>query len=210
MTKKRIIAGSALLILILFFYCRGPSVNNWEINKPETAITQVIFFGDSLTSGYGLKENSNSFPNQVGKSIGLPIKIYGYPGYTTTDGLKKINLLKDEAPSLVILTLGGNDILRRKEIKETQQNLSTIISQLQSWKHTVVYTEVLSIMDGKRHLMHTDLCKSKKICIVPDILSGMITDQNSMQADSIHPNKEGCRIIAERITTVLKENNFFD
>ena len=210
MNKKYVFGAGFLAVILLFFYCKGPSVNNWEITKPQTPFTQIIFFGDSLTSGYGLKDNELSFPEQVGKELNLPFKIFGYPGKTTEDGLSKVTNLKDETPSLVILTLGGNDILRRKKLSETESNLNKIIDTLQNWGHTVVFTEVLSIMDGKRQHMYASLCETKKICIVPDILKGMITDQKSMQADSIHPNEQGCAIIAERIIKVLKENKFFD
>lgn len=210
MNKKILLAGSGLLILILFFFCQGPKVNNWEISKPESPFKQIIFFGDSLTSGYGLNDDNESFPTLIGKNLNLPIKIYGYPGNTTADGLKKLPRLKDEKPSLLILTLGGNDILHRAALEDTESHLKSIISQLQSWGHTVVYTEVLSIMDGKRHLMHTNLCRERKVCMVPDILSGMITDQKLMQADSIHPNKDGCKLIAQRIIKVLKEKKFFN
>ncbi len=210
MNKKYLCGGGGLLIIFLFFYCKGPAINNWEISKPDKKFTQIIFLGDSLTSGFGLKDSNKSFPKQIGQSLNLPVKIFGYPGYTTADGLKKIDILKNEEPSLVILTLGGNDILRRKNLKETQENLKTIFAKIQSWKHTLVYTEVLSVFDGKRHIMHIELCKANKVCMVPDILSGMISDQNSMQADSIHPNENGCRIIADRVIKVLKENKFFD
>jgi len=210
MNKKHLIAGSCLFIIFLFFYCKGPSINNWEINKPAKQVNQILFFGDSLTSGYGLDNKNKSFPHLIGKTLNLPFKVFGYPGNTTADGLKKIKSLKDETPSLVILTLGGNDILKRKKLEETFSNLEIIINQLQSWGHTVVYTEVLSIMDGKRHNMHVALSKKSKIYMVPDILSGMISDQGLMQADSIHPNEDGCKLISERIMKVLKESKFFD
>ena len=140
--------------------------------------------------------------------LNLPVKIFGTPGDTTGNGLKKINKLKDAKPSLVILTLGGNDILKRRKLDETKANLEKLFSTLQSWGHTVVYTEVLSVMDGKRHQMHLELCKQYKIPIVPDILSGMLSSTEYMQSDSIHPSENGCQLIAERIVSVLREQGF--
>lgn len=210
MTKRNITIAAILSLILLFFYCKSPTVNNWEIKKDQKEFTQVIFFGDSLTSGYGLKESKKSFPIQLSKLLKLPKKIYGYPGNTTGDGLKKIKNLTDEAPSLVILTLGGNDILRRRKLDETKENLDKILKTLQEQGHTVVYTEVLSVMDGKRHLMHIELCKKFKIALVPDILSGMLSGTEYMQADSIHPNGAGCQLIAERIMATLQETKLLD
>lgn len=205
MNKRNIAIATCLALTILFFYCKGPTINSWEITKPKENTSQIIFFGDSLTSGYGLKNNKESFPNQLKKTLNLPSKIFGYPGNTTADGLKKIEQLKQEPPSLVILTLGGNDILKRRKLEETKRNLTHLFKTLQSYGHTVVYTEVLSVMDGKRHLMHVELCKEFKIAMVPDILSGMISGTEYMQGDSIHPNEAGCQLIAQRILTVLQE-----
>lgn len=210
MNKKYLLTGSAIFLLIIYWQCKSPSINNWEIANPATPITQIIFFGDSLTSGFGLKDNKTSFPHQLSKELNLPFKIYGYPGNTTADGLKKIKNLKDEPPSLVILTLGGNDILRRRKLAETKMNLDQLFSKLQNWGHTIIYTEVLSIMDGKRHLMHIELCKKYKIAIVPDILSGMLSGTEHMQGDSIHPNVSGCQLISQRILKVLKASKFID
>ena len=208
MNKKYLLGGTALCIIFLFFYCKGPSINNWEIQKPDK-INQIIFFGDSLTSGYALKNKEDSFPNKVAKKLNTPFKIFGYPGNTTTDGLKKIDILKNEPPSLVILTLGGNDIIRRVKQSETKSNLQQLFSKLQSWGHTVVYTEVLSVFDGKRHLMHIELCKESKICLVPDILSGILSDHKKM-SDNVHPNEIGCEEISQKILNTLKENSFFN
>lgn len=205
MNKKYIIYGSAALLILLFIFCSGPSINNWEITKPQTPITQIIFFGDSLTSGYGLKDSERSFPNIVGKKLEIKYKIFGYPGNTTEDGIKKLKNLDNEPPSLVILTLGGNDILRRLKLEETDENLRTLFKSLQMKGHTVVFTEVLPILGGKRRNIYIGACKDYKIAMVPDILDNMLNDATSMQGDGIHPDVKGCEIIAERVLNTLSE-----
>lgn len=209
MNKKYILGGSCLLITFLFIFCRNPPANNWDIDK-STEFKQIIFFGDSLTSGYGLKDQSKSFPNIIGRQLNIPVKIYGYPGNTTADGLKKLSNLENEPPSLLVLTLGGNDILRRLNLDETDKNLREIIQALKLKGHTVVFTEVLSIMAGKRHQIYLEICKDMKIVMVPDILKGMLSDSESMQGDSIHPDTKGCRIISDRIITTLKETGILN
>lgn len=210
MNKKYIIYGSVTFLVILFLFCRGSSANNWEIQKPQTPITQIIFFGDSLTSGYGLKEPDKSFPNIVGKKLGIAYKIFGYPGNTTADGIKKLKNLDNEPPSLIILTLGGNDILRRLKLEETDANLRTLFENLQKKGHTVVFTEVLPLMGGKRHDIYRNACKDYKIAMVPDILDNMLNDSESMQGDGIHPDVKGCEIIAERVLKTLNETGLIN
>ena len=53
--------------------------------------------------------------------------------------------------------------------------------------------------------MHLRLCQEYKIALVPDILADMLTDTDLMQADSIHPAEEGCKLIAKRIAAVIND-----
>ena len=191
--------------LILFFVCQSPPVNNWKIKKgPQPK--KIVFIGDSLTAGYGLKNLEESFPNQLATLLKLPMSRYGYSGFTSGNILKKLIKIKDEEPTLVILTIGGNDILKKVKLAETEKNLENIFTQLQALKHTIVFTEVLSIFDSKRHKMHRRLCQKFKIALIPDIMAGMLNDNSVLQDnDLIHPNVKGCGVIAKKIYDVLEE-----
>jgi acyl-CoA thioesterase I len=203
--KIKLILASFSLIFLLFFVCKSDGVNSWEVSKPQK-ISQLIFFGDSLTAGYGLKDRKESFPDKVAKALDLPFQRFGFSGYTTKDALTKISSLPAGKNNLAVVTLGGNDILGRKPLEETEKNLKEIFTQLQQLGYTVLYTEVLSLFDGKRHDMHLKVCREMKIAMVPDILAGLITDSVLMQADSIHPAEAGCSAIAAKITHIIKEN----
>ena len=63
--------GFILLIgIVLFlFLCRSPAINNWDINKGDGKPNKIIFFGDSLTTGYGLKDKADSFPHQIARQL---------------------------------------------------------------------------------------------------------------------------------------------
>ena len=205
MTLKKwlsaILLGSAA---ILFICTRGSSINSWPLQTPQMPLTQIIFFGDSLTNGYGLKNKELSFPNRIADQLDIPHSILGFNGYTTKDAITKLELIKQRPPSLVIVTLGGNDILKKIKLQETQSNLKTIFRQLQDWGHIVVFTEVLSIMDNPRHKMHIALCSELGIPMIPNILRGLHLD-DGMMPDSIHPNEHGCQKISERIIQALNE-----
>ncbi len=196
-----------LVVLLLgvgyFFLCSQPRVNNWQIRKngkPE----KLIFLGDSLTTGYGMDDPKLSYPNQLAKMLNLPNTVYGFNGITTEKALEVIDSLKGEKPALVIVTLGGNDLLQRLKLENTEENLRVIFQKLQTMGHTVVFTEVLGIGGKSRHEVYRKVCREMGIAMVPDILKGMLTDQEAMQSDNIHPKAKGCEIIAKRVAEILK------
>jgi len=169
---------------------------------------QLIFFGDSLVSGYGLEKKEDSFPDRVAATLRLPMQRFGFPGETSADALNRLRHIEADEPALVILTFGGNDILRNVSLEETDANLRQVISNLQSKGHSVVFTEVLSIFDGERHDMYRKMCRDLHIAMVPDILDGLLRTKDGLQIDSIHPAPKGCGIIAQRIVGVLRKTHF--
>jgi acyl-CoA thioesterase I len=203
MSIKYIVLTALLLIVGLFFVCRQSPVNNWQIKKngkPE----KLIFLGDSLTTGYGMDDPNLSYPNQLAKMLNLSNTVYGYNGITTEKALEVIDSLKSEKPAMVIVTLGGNDLLQRLKLEKTEANLREIFQKLQTMGHTVVFTEVLGIGGKSRHEVYRKVCRELGVTMVPDILKGMLTDQEAMQSDNIHPKAKGCEIIAKRVAEILK------
>ena len=205
--NKYVLVAGALALVMLFFVCKSPSINTWDIPKAATT-DRIIFFGDSLTTGFGLQDKKDSYPNRVCKKLNKELILYGFNGYTTQDALAKLPLLKNEPPSLVVVTLGGNDILRSRDLKTTGNNLRTIFTELKKMNHTIVFTEVLSFFDSKRHNMYVELCKEMNIAMVPDLLDGLLSSVEAMQADTIHPAPLGCEAIANKVVGVLQEFHF--
>ncbi len=203
MNMKYLLLVVLLLGVGYFFLCNQPRVNNWEIRKTEKP-EKLIFLGDSLTTGYGMDDPKLSYPNQLAKMLNLPNTVYGFNGITTEKALEVIDSLKGEKPALVIVTLGGNDLLQRLKLENTEANLREIFQKLQTMGHTVVFTEVLGIGGKSRHEVYRKVCSEMGIAMVPDILKGMLTDQEAMQSDNIHPKAKGCEIIAKRVAAILK------
>jgi len=195
------------LILGYFTLCSSPSINNWQIRQFESAPSQLIFFGDSLTKGYGLKDLSKSFPERISQEMDLPFKRFGFSGYTTMGAIEKLKLLKNEEPSLLIITLGGNDILKSRTLNETETSLREIFTYAQNYKHTLVFTEVLKVFDSDRHEMHIKLCREFGVLLIPDILAGVVSKPELM-VDFIHPNEKGSAVISEKILKILREHHF--
>ena len=202
--KLKSILGSVVIFILLFSVCSGEKINSWEIKKSEK-IDKLVFFGDSLTAGFGLQNQKDSFPNLIASSLNLPFERFSFSGYTTSDALNKLNGLANGKNKLIIVTLGGNDLLRSRPLNETEENLKKIFKDLDEKGYTILYTEVLGLIGGKRHQMHLRVCKELKVALVPDIMAGVFSNANLMQSDSVHPAASGCKVIAEKISTVIKD-----
>ena len=99
---------------------------------PKLAATDVVVaFGDSLTYGTGADE-SESYPTVLGQLIGRTVVRAGVPGEGTAQALARLPAMVDEHnPRLVIVCLGGNDMLRQVRDAGITQNLRAIIKTLQ-------------------------------------------------------------------------------
>ena len=121
---------------------------------------------------------------------------------TTQDGRRRL----DETPALraplVVVTLGGNDILRRTPLDETMANLEAIVVELQDRGCVVAYCEVLGVVAGQRAKRHRDLCRRLGVILIPDVLDDIL-GQDDLISDSIHPNDRGYRLMASRIAAIL-------
>ena len=103
----------------------------------------------------------------------------------------------------MLIELGGNDLLSQTPRLETEQHLSAIISRIQATGAAVVLIAVDGPLGyGGLGKMMKRLSKTYQTAYVPNILRGLIGSRKDM-ADSIHPNAEGHKIIAERIAKVL-------
>ena len=201
--KIKLLLFALVPILLLFTFCNGNDLNTWALKHGEQKITKLVFLGDSLTAGYGLSNKTKSFPDLVAKQLNLPFQRFGFSGYKTSDALAKLPQIPEGKNALMVVTLGGNDILRNKPLSETEKNLKTIFSELHKKGYAIVYTEVLGLIGGKRHAMHLRVCQELQVAIVPDILAGVFSNPDLMQADSIHPAERGCQKIADKIVETI-------
>ena len=176
----------------------------------------VLFFGDSLTAGYGLDE-TRAFPALVQAkidSLGWAFEVIngGLSGETSAGGLRRVNWLLRRKIDVLVLALGGNDGLRGIPASEMQRNLQGIIDRARA-----IYPDVQIILAGMEappNLGETyttafraafpTLAEKNRIPLIPFLLEGVggVADLN--QPDRIHPNAEGHRVVAETVWRVLE------
>jgi len=196
---KRIRAGVPLLFaLALVDTACGRS---WTITNARPSGTNVIAFGDSLTEGYRLQKGQG-WPEQLAAIVGRPIMNRGVSGNTTGDALARLERdVLAEDPRIVIVCLGGNDMLRRMPADEQFANLRAIVRAIQERGALVVLigTEGFKIMSqvdyGGRY---EGLARETGAVYVPDLMDGVLGDP-ALMLDQIHPNQRGYEKIARRI-----------
>lgn len=177
---------------------------------------KIVFFGDSLTAGYGLTMQ-DAFPHIIQQridSLGLPYQVVnaGLSGETTAGGINRIDWILKSKPDIFILELGANDGLRGLSPDETKKNLRGMIDKVKASNPDVVVLLAGMQMFPNMGQEYTEqfkeafplVAKEKEVKLIPFILEGVGGDESLNQADGIHPNIKGHKIVAETVWNYLK------
>ena len=165
----------------------------------------IIAFGDSLTEGIGAPPGS-SYPDQLSRIIGRPVLNRGVAGETAAQALRRIEQdVIAEKPSIVIVCLGGNDLLQRRPAEDAFASLRTIVERILDSGAMVllVGVEGLPMLTVNYEEHYDALAKDLKLLYLPDFLRGLF-GRSELMADTIHPNAAGYAITAERIAAALR------
>ncbi|MDP9048979.1 MAG: arylesterase [Bacteroidota bacterium] len=177
----------------------------------------ILFFGDSLTAGYGLDDPAEAFPGVVQKKIDsakLPYKVInaGVSGETSAGGKGRISWILKQKVDVFVLELGANDGLRGIPIGETTRNLQAIVDSVKT-KYPKAKLVLLGMQvppnmgpayaNGFKAIFNR-LATKNNMALVPFLLKsvGGVTSLN--QGDGIHPTAEGARIVGANVWDVLK------
>ncbi|MFN2438458.1 MAG: GDSL-type esterase/lipase family protein [Chitinophagaceae bacterium] len=187
-----------------------------ETSAPVTKKKTIIFFGNSLTAGYGLSP-SEAFPAIIQRkidSLGLPYNVInaGVSGETSSGGTSRIDWILREPVDIFVLELGANDGLRGIPPVETKKNLQAIISKVKAKNPSAKL--ILAGMQIPPNMGQTyatefrnvfpELAKENGISLIPFVLEGVGGEARFNQQDGIHPTAEGHFIVAENIWRELK------
>ena len=195
-----VVAVVAIVIALVLRWFASPAL----VNDPPSG-TNIIAFGDSITAGSGAGQGED-YPSQLSRMAGVKIINRGVPGDTTADGLARLERdVMGSDPRIVIVCLGGNDMLRRMEAETTFANLEKIIRRIQSAGALVVLVGVDGgfLVGGGFAKRYRELAVATGVVFVPDVLAGILTSPK-LKADQIHPNGKGYTVMAERIYKALK------
>ena len=198
-TRKIFDSIIPFLIWVLFFFSPVPPV--WGGSSPV-----ILAFGDSLTYGYNVSK-IDSYPVVLEALTGLKVINAGISGEISKQGLKRLpNVLDEHHPQLMILCHGGNDLLRKMDMKDMESNIRSMIQLSLDRGIPVILLGVpkpglfLSSFD-----IYEKIATSMGIIFIEDLIPDILGDK-SLKSDSIHPNKEGYYFMAEEIYKILMDN----
>lgn len=225
-----LLRSSLLLFSIILFACtNNPGNQNDDSKNTDNEIIgdeiqdgvapkNILFFGNSLTAGYGLDDPSTAgFTALIQKridSLGLNYKVInaGSSGETTAGGNERVTWVLRQPVDIFVLELGGNDGLRGIAPSHSYQNLQGIIDKVKS-----KYSEAKIILAGMEappnmgqkftdefREMYPKLAEKNEVALIPFFLKdvGGIAELN--QRDGIHPNEAGQKILVENVWEILE------
>ncbi len=177
----------------------------------------VVFLGTSLTAGLGLARPEDTYVARVAEladSAGLPIRAVneGVSGATSADGLSRIHWVLQDSLDVMVLELGANDGLRGQDPKATEANLVAIIDSTRAR-----YPRARIVLAGMQappnlgptytrafHDIFPKVAEERHVALIPFILEGVGGMRALNQADGIHPNPHGARILAKNVWQLLE------
>ena len=187
-----------------------------DARAAETPAKSLVFLGDSLTAGFGVQP-TEAFPALVAEKIsaaGLPFEVQnaGLSGDTSAGGLRRIDWLLQRPIDVLIIELGANDGLRGLDLKSMKANLQAIIDKAKAKNSSVKI--ILAGMQVPPNLgpeyaagfqrVYAELARDNNATLIPFLLEGVGGQRELNQADLIHPNPAGHRIIADLVWRTLE------
>lgn len=185
-----------LPLLLLLAGC-GPDVPNLD-NPGKT----IVCLGDSITAGVGVGKGE-AYPDLLAERLGAEVVNAGVPGNTAEEGLARVEEALADDPWLVIVELGGNDILRRVPPERTERALRGILDRLLAARVVPVLVEVEAPLAASYGKVFEQIGEDYDIPVVEDVLGEILTDPN-LKSDQIHPNAAGQRVLAEALEDELE------
>lgn len=198
-----------LYILVIIAVSLMAQDNNKEKKR-------ILFLGNSITAGFGLTEEQ-AYPNIIqGKIDSLELNYIcqnaGLSGETTSGGLRRLDWLLKQEIDILVIALGGNDGLRGIPPELSKENLEKIVGQARR-----KYPKIKIIITGMQappnmgkdfterfKKVFEQVAKDKKTALVPFLLKDVGGYKDLNQADQMHPNIKGQKIVAENVWSELK------
>jgi len=192
-----------LMITILLFAACGSRESKFSFLPPDPII---LAFGDSLTYGSGATRQE-SYPAVLQTLLGRKVISQGVPGEFTRMGIKRLpGILEKYHPDILILCEGGNDLIRNLDHKVIKDNLRTMIL---SAKETGIWVVLIGV--PKPGILvrvpdfYRELAKEFHIPYEGKVLADVLSNA-AYKSDTIHPNAEAYKIMAEAVYTLLKKS----
>lgn len=196
-----------LCVLLFISWLYNGAFNRRYIERvyiPADTQYDVVAFGDSLIEGLGAKQ-SHGFIAMLSSQLNTPILNAGKRGDNTRTALGRVDTdVLRYHPKLVIISLGGNDVLRRIPVSERLYNLHIIVDKIKKSGAKIILLGPQT--DGWEDKYQQDIASfavDEQVIYVPNILEGILFNPKYL-FDLIHPNDAGHQLIAGRVEPILR------
>lgn len=196
---------SAVAIILILFSLNSKEMPMQTLDQNDS----ILAFGDSLTYGYNAKANE-SYPAVLSRLLGYTVINEGVLGDTSHEGLRRIApLLEERNIKLMILLLGGNDIMQGLSMEDLKSNLKTMIQMAKKKQINVLLISMpkLSIFGLSPLELYEEVAEEEDVPLLSGMMSNILK-QPSLKSDQIHPNAKGYTMIAKMIYEKLKEEGW--
>lgn len=163
----------------------------------DSAGRTIVCFGDSLTAGVG-RGGGATYPELLARRLGAEVLNAGVPGDTASQALGRIDRVLAADPWLVVVELGGNDILRRVPIETTEEALDAIVERLLAAGVVPLLIEVRGPFGGRYAELFDRLEDRHGVPVIRDVLPDLLLDRR-YKSDAIHLNAAGYERLAEAV-----------
>jgi acyl-CoA thioesterase-1 len=188
------------------------------LSARAAATRTIVFFGDSLTAGYGLNDpSSEAYPALLQQKIeaekpGWRAVNAGLSGETTSGGLRRVDWILRQPVDIFVLALGGNDGLRGIDPAVSRANLLQILERVRA-----KYPQAKLVLAGMQmppsmgadfakafEQMYPDVAEKTGAVLVPFLLQGVGGQLDLNLPDRIHPNAKGHAVLADTVWKTLR------
>jgi len=205
--------GAPAIVVALCLIVADLVVSPYALAAERTV--NIVAFGDSLTSGYGLA-TGQAFPAQLqraleAKGVAATVVNAGVSGDTTTGGLSRLDWSAPDGTDAVILELGANDALRGFDPAVTRKTLDGMLHRFQERKIPVLLCGMLAPPNlgaeyGRAfNAIYPELAAESGAILYPFFLTGVAADPKLNQRDGMHPTAAGVAVIVARIMPQVEE-----
>lgn len=191
-------------------------ISVFSLFQTTTKPKVILFYGDSLTAGYGLS-TEEAFPAIIDRTLnqkGKPVKVInaGLSGETSAGGLSRLDWVLRQPIDIFVLELGANDGLRGLPLDDTRKNLQAIIDNVKK-KNPGVQIVLAGMMVPPNmgpdytagfQKIFPEVARKNNAKLIPFLLQGVAGNEKLNNADGIHPNVEGHKIVANNVLKIVE------
>ena len=205
-TRRRFMQISALLAAALTACSK---------TAPHAALpagSTILALGDSLTAGYGADATA-AYPAVLAGLTGWQVINGGVSGNTSAQALARLPALMRRQPQLVLVSIGGNDFLRKVPEADTRSNIRQIVQQIKAAGVPAVLVAVPYFTTGalfgrlSEHPMYEELAAELNVPLFKGAWAEVLGNKK-LKSDQIHANAQGYRVFAEKMWAFLKQQGF--